>query len=251
MLIGGELGYRVLQHFPTPRSWQIRLSSVSAPTPGKLESYWGHDIWEELAGRTVIDFGCGTGADTIEIARHGAERVIGLDIVAEALAVAERAAERANVADRCCFQTTTTEKADAILCLDSFEHFSDPAGILRTMAGLLKPGGTVLVSFGPPWLHPYGGHSFSAFPWAHLIFTEKSLLRWRSHHCGDGATRFGEVRGGLNQMTIRRFERLVADSPLQIRDFEAIPIRPVRLLHNRLTREFFTSMVRCKLRLNS
>jgi SAM-dependent methyltransferase len=237
----------VLQRFPTPPSWQSRLTDSSSPTPGKLESYWGASIWDQLAGRTVIDFGCGTGGDSIEIARHGAARVIGLDIVPQALAVAERAAKQANVADRCRFQTTTDEKADAILSLDSFEHFGDPAGVLRTMADLLKPGGTAYVSFGPPWLHPYGGHSFSVFPWAHLVFTERALLRWRSRYCQDGATRFGEVRGGLNQMTLRRFERLVADSPLQTVDFTAIPIRPVRLLHNRLTREFFTSMVRCKL----
>lgn len=247
MVIGGELGYRLLQHFPTPRSWQSRLTDSSSPTPGKLENYWSAAIWDELAGRTVIDFGCGTGGDSIEIARHGAARVLGLDIVPQALAVAARAAERANLADRCTFQTTTGEKADAIICIDSFEHFADPANILRTMADLLKPGGTAYVSFGPPWLHPKGGHSFSVFPWAHLVFTERALLRWRSRFCSDGATRFGEVRGGLNQMTLRRFERLVEESPLHMRDFESIPIRPVRFLHNRLTREFFTSMVRCKL----
>ena len=48
-------------------------------------------------------------------------------------------------------------------------------------------------------------------------------------------------------MTLARFERLVRESPLRMTDFTAIPIRPVRRLHNRLTREFFTSMVRCKL----
>ncbi len=157
MLIGGEIGYRVLQNFPTPRTWQSRLSNATTPTPGKLEIYWGDEIWQELIGRTVIDYGCGTGGDTIEIAKHGAARVIGLDIVPEALAVAHRGAERANVADRCIFQRTTTEKADVIICIDCFEHFADPAGTLRTMAQLLKPGGIVLVSFGPPWLHPYGG----------------------------------------------------------------------------------------------
>lgn len=247
MLIGGELGYQVLQRFPTPRNWQASLSETALPTPSKLERYWGREIWEELADRTVIDFGCGTGGDSIEMARHGARHVLGLDIRPEALAVAARAAERANVADRCTFRTTTTDKADAILSIDSFEHFADPAGVLQTMAGLLKPGGTAFVSFGPPWLHPFGGHSFSVFPWAHLLFRERALLRWRALHCGDGATRFHEVRGGLNQMTLGRFERLVRASPLRMKEFTAIPIRPVRLLHNRLTREYFTSMVRCKL----
>jgi SAM-dependent methyltransferase len=250
MLIGGELGYRLLRRFPVPRSWQARLTRSARPQPGKLEAYWGPGIWEELAGRTVIDFGCGTGADAIDIARHGARQVIGLDIVREALDVAAAAAARANVSGRCTFGTTTTVKADRILSLDSFEHFADPGGVLETMAGLLKPDGCVLVSFGPPWFHPYGGHSFSVFPWAHLLFTEQALLRWRADYCTDGATRFGEVRGGLNQMTIRRFERLIRQGPFRLMDFTAFPIRGTRLFHNGLTREFLTSMVRCRLALS-
>ena len=74
----------------------------------------------------------------------------------------------------------------------------------------LQPGGEVLVSFGPTWYHPLGGHLFSVFPWAHLIFSEKALISWRSAFKTDGATRFSEVAGGLNQMTIAKFEALVA-----------------------------------------
>jgi SAM-dependent methyltransferase len=247
MRIGDEIAYRLLHCFPIPLSWQSRLNDSSSPSPSKLEAYWGTAIWDELAGRTVLDYGCGTGGDSLEIARHGARRVIGLDIFPKALEVAARASERANLAERCTFQTAAEEPVDAIVCVDCFEHFGNPAAVLRTMASLLKQGGTVFVSFGPPWLHPYGGHSFSVFPWAHLLFTEKSLLRWRARYCSDGAKRFHEVRGGLNQMTVRRFERLVEDSPFQMTEFATIPIHPLRLVHNRLTREFFTSIVRCKL----
>jgi SAM-dependent methyltransferase len=247
MILGGDLAYRVLRCFPTPCNWQLRLDEFSSPAPSKLEAYWGPEIWEALVGRAVLDYGCGTGGDSLEIARRGARRVIGLDIFPKALEIAARAADRANLAERCTFRTATEEKVDAIICIDCFEHFADPAAVLRTMAELLNPAGTVFVSFGPPWLHPYGGHSFSVFPWAHLLFTEKALLRWRALYCSDGATRFHEVRGGLNQMTIRRFQRLIEESPLRMTEFAAIPIRPFRLFHNRLTREFFTSIVRCKL----
>jgi SAM-dependent methyltransferase len=247
MLIGGELGYRVLQRFPIPLAWQKRPTNALLPGSSRLESYWGADIWRALRGRTVLDYGCGRGGDTVEIAKHGAARVFGVEIVPMALAAAAQAAECAGVAERCVFQTTATEKVDAIICIDCFEHFADPADVLRTMADLLLPDGTAYITFGPPWYHPYGGHSFSIFPWAHLLFTERALLRWRSCYCTDGATRFQEVRGGLNQMTVRRFERFVQESPLRMAEFETIPIRPVRQLHNRLTREFFTSMIRCKL----
>ncbi|MEP6741917.1 MAG: hypothetical protein ABJB61_05415 [bacterium] len=104
----------------------------------------------------------------------------------------------------------------------------------------------VIAAFGPTWYHPLGGHLFSVFPWSHLIFTEKALIRWRSDFKTDGAARFSEVEGGLNQMTIRRFERLVAESEFTFLEFEAVPIRKLRPLANRLTCEFLTAMVRCK-----
>jgi hypothetical protein len=115
------------------------------------------------------------------------------------------------------------------------------------MASLLKPEGFILASFGPTWLHPRGGHLFSVFPWAHLIFTEKALIRWRSEFKSDGATRFSEVEGGLNQLTIRTFECLVEGSPCKIEWLETIPIRGLKFLRHHLLREWGTSLVRCKL----
>lgn len=142
----------------------------------------------------------------------------------------------------------TGEAADSVISIDTFEHFADPAGALETIYRLLKPGGECLISFGPTWYHPLGGHLFSVFPWAHLILSEQALMLWRAAFKHDGATRFGEVEGGLNRMTIRRFERLVATSSFASTvGFETVPIRRLRLLHNRLTREFTTAIVRCRL----
>src|SRR5262249_12349737 len=137
---------------------------------------------------------------------------------------------------------------DVVLSLDAFEHFSDPEGILGLLFDLLKPGGRLLASFGPTWYHPRGGHLFSVFPWAHLVFSERALLRWRSDFIADGATRFAEVRGGLTGLTVRRFERMGRVSRFETERLEVVPIRPLRFLANRLTREFTTSVVRAVLR---
>ena len=48
-------------------------------------------------------------------------------------------------------------------------------------------------------------------------------------------------------MTIARFEKLVAASPLRCADLDLVPIRKLRPFHNRLTREFTTAVVRCRL----
>jgi len=213
----------------------------------KLAVQMGEDIFTRISGKVVIDFGCGEGADAVEMAGKGAKRVIGIDNREDVLSAARQKALSAGVQNTCLFVSSTNELADIVVSMDAFEHFADPAEILRIMNNLLQPAGEVLVSFGPTWYHPLGGHLFSVFPWAHLVFSEKALIRWRSTFKTDGATRFSEVAGGLNQMTIAKFEELVAGSPLKLASLDLVPIRKLRHLHNRLTREFTTAIVRCRL----
>jgi SAM-dependent methyltransferase len=119
--------------------------------------------------------------------------VIGVDIQADMLSQARERALVAGVQDRCIFSSKPSGSSDVIISLDSFGHFSDPAGVLREMWTMLRPGGWVLVSFGPLWFHPLGGHLFSVFPWSHLLFSEKALIHWRNGIRDDGA-RFARLR---------------------------------------------------------
>jgi SAM-dependent methyltransferase len=213
----------------------------------KLRVLLGDELLEEARGKAVIDFGCGLGTEAIELAGV-ARSVVGVDTNVSLLDRARDRAAAAGLAERCTFSACPPPGAfDLIVSLDSFEHFGDPAAILETMYELLRPGGRVLISFGPTWFHPYGGHLFSVFPWAHLVFSESALIRWRADIRSDGATRFGEVEGGLNQMTIGHFERLVEQSRLRLRKLDAVPIRAIKKLHSRFTREFTTAIVRCVL----
>ena len=245
-VIGGTLGYRLLRRINTDGE-NVYCDGSSYQGLSKIETLLGKRIWNETKDKVVIDFGCGDGEDAVEVAARGATKVIGIDIRENALAKARKAALEHGVTERCVFTTQTDEKADVILSIDAFEHFDDPAAILKIMRSLLKADGCVLAAFGPTWYHPFGGHLFSPFPWAHLLFTEKSLIRWRSDFRSDGATRFCEAEGGLNQLTIRRFEAIVAASDFKFAEFEAVPIRKIHYLANRLTREFTTAIVRCKL----
>lgn len=245
-IIGGSLGYHLLRRISSDGETGYCDGSAYQGV-SKLEALLGDRVWRETQDKVVIDFGCGDGDDAVEVAKRGARRVIGIDIRQRALAKARQTAAQHNVAERCTFTTQTEEKAEVILSIDAFEHFDDPAEILRIMRRLLSDNGCVIAAFGPTWYHPLGGHLFSVFPWAHLLFTEKSLIRWRSDFKTDGATRFCEAEGGLNQMTIRRFEALIGESDFKFAEFEAVPIRRMQLLANRMTREFTTAIVRCKL----
>lgn len=239
------LQYRLLRRIaPTAPT---HMTGAAYAHTSKLQVLLGKDLLERIRGKDVLDFGCGVGAEAVEMAGV-ARSVFGLDILPTSLEKARERAAAAAVAERCTFGTTPpARKVDAIISLDSFEHFDDPGDILRKMYDLLRPGGQVIVSFGPPWYHPFGGHLFSVFPWAHLIFSEAALLAWRSDIRSDGARRFREVEGGLNQMTVNRFAKLVEASPFRLVHLEVVPIRKLRPVANGLTREFTTSIVRCVL----
>ena len=214
----------------------------------KLMTHFGPTIWSELQGKSVIDFGCGAGMEAIAMAKGGAISVTGIDVREGLLLKAREHAAQLGVSDRCRFLRETDEKVDTIISLDSFEHFADPEGELTKMSTLVLPTGEVRISFGWPWYHPYGGHLFSVFPWAHLLFSEPILIEWRAQKKSDGASRFKEVEGGLNQMSIARFENLINTSPFSTADFNLVPIQSIRWLHCPATREFTTALVQARLR---
>ena len=240
-----EAQYKLLRRIaPTPPT---TMDGSAFALKGKLPTLLGDAFLEEVKGKTVLDFGCGEGAEAVEMALAGAERVIGLDIQASLLARARTRAKEAGVEHRCNFCTETSEPADLITSIDAFEHFGEPKLALDAMYGLLRPGGTLVASFGPTWYHPLGGHLFSIFPWAHLMFSEDALIAWRSDFKTDGATKFHETAGGLNRMSIARFERIATESAFKVTTIEAVPIRKLQSIHCKWTREWTTSIVRARL----
>ena len=46
----------------------------------KLTVLLGDEFFTKIAGKVIIDFGCGEGTESVEMAGRGAKRVIGLDI---------------------------------------------------------------------------------------------------------------------------------------------------------------------------
>jgi len=243
--LGGEFGYRLLKRLVKATPGNNLTTAYDGKS--KVEVFFGPEIWKELADKTVLDFGCAAGIESVDMAQHGVSQVIGLDIRETALEKARVLAKKAGVENRCFFTTRCDSKVDVVVSLDAFEHFSDPLAMLGVMRSLLKDDGYVLACFGPTWYHPLGGHGFSIFPWAHLVFTESVQMRWYREDSGIAAYRFGEVAGGLNKLTVSRFIKIVSQSDFTLENFEPVPIRKLRLLANRLTREFTTAVVKCKL----
>lgn len=112
---------------------------------------WAERVAEGLAGRRVLDVGCGGGILAEAMAERGAQ-VLGIDLSDKALGVArlhglESGAKvdyRAVAAEALAAETPGA--FDIVTCMELLEHVPDPASTVAACAELAKPGGWVLVS---------------------------------------------------------------------------------------------------------
>lgn len=105
-----------------------------------------------LAGKRVVDIGCGGGILADAMARKGAE-VLGIDLSTKSLRVAQLhalEAETPNVQYReISAESLAAEQAagfDVVTCMEMLEHVPEPASIVRACARLVRPGGWVFFS---------------------------------------------------------------------------------------------------------
>ncbi len=154
------------------------------------------DLHASLAGKTVIDIGCGGGILAESMAARGAN-VTGIDMGNAPLAVARlHLKESGQTVD---YQHTTAEdfasqhaqQFDIVTCMEMLEHVPDPASTIGACAELVKPGGHVFFStinrHPKAWLLaivgaeyilnllPRGTHEYNNF------IKPSELVRWARH----------------------------------------------------------------------
>ncbi|ALM81855.1 bifunctional 2-polyprenyl-6-hydroxyphenol methylase/3-demethylubiquinol 3-O-methyltransferase UbiG [Bordetella sp. N] len=112
---------------------------------------WIQEIAGSLAGKQVLDVGCGGGILAESMAATGAT-VTGIDLAEKSLKVARlhglesgvkveyRAVPVEDLARE------QPERYDVVTCMEMLEHVPDPASIVRACSELVKPGGWVFFS---------------------------------------------------------------------------------------------------------
>ena len=105
-----------------------------------------------LAGKRVLDVGCGGGILAESMAKRGAS-VLGIDMGQAPLAVAQLHAQQQQVQDIEYRQVPVEQLAeeqphsfDVVTCMEMLEHVPDPASIVKACQKLVKPDGHVFFS---------------------------------------------------------------------------------------------------------
>ena len=104
-----------------------------------------------VTGKEVLDVGCGSGVYSVDFARRGARRVVGVDFSDNMLRLARQEAEQHRVADRCEFiradflEVELEDKFDISIAMGVFDYVPDQVSFLRKMAALTA--GKVIVAF--------------------------------------------------------------------------------------------------------
>ena len=107
----------------------------------------------QLAGKRVLDVGCGGGILSESMAKRGAAHVTGIDMAEKSLqtAQAHAATEGVDNIDYRCIRVEDLaaeqpHSFDVVTCMEMMEHVPDPAAIVKACSELVKPDGMVFFS---------------------------------------------------------------------------------------------------------
>jgi 2-polyprenyl-3-methyl-5-hydroxy-6-metoxy-1,4-benzoquinol methylase len=129
----------------------------------------------ELGGDTLLDFGCGTGAQTQLFAEHF-RRVLGVDITESSLVeAAPRVQAGATSAGLVCYDGASlpvrTGAVDLAISFEVLEHVRDEAAALEELARVLRPGGMLALSVPNKWwIFETHGAALPLLPWNRVPF---------------------------------------------------------------------------------
>jgi 2-polyprenyl-3-methyl-5-hydroxy-6-metoxy-1,4-benzoquinol methylase len=94
---------------------------------------------EPIKGRTFLDVGCGNALYSLELARKGAAKVVGIDISEVMIGLCKQSSENENLTDVCTFIQTDLldykpeSTFDVSFGIGLFDYVSDPLPVMKRM----------------------------------------------------------------------------------------------------------------------
>jgi len=214
--------------------------------PAFLESVAPWLAPDAMAGRAVLDVGCGWGGKAIYFAEHlRPARMEGFDLPGVFDPAVPVSYARDHGVSGCVFRTGHAEaipygdgEFDLLLCEDVLEHVADPSRTLQECRRVLRSGGTLVALF-PSFRMLDAHHLDRALTWPglHYLFSMKAWAAGLNHYL---LTHEGEVdfepfseaiatpfhrcaMRDLNGMNFRQFSELAGASGLRTETLRLLP----------------------------
>lgn len=99
---------------------------------------------EEVAGKTVLDVGCGSGRYALELAKRGAKQVVGIDYAGPMIELAGTLAREAGLSDICKFiqadflEYNFARKFDISLAMGVMDYTFEPGRLILKLKGITR-----------------------------------------------------------------------------------------------------------------
>lgn len=235
----------------------------------EIERFWMRFPEEfDVENCDVLDFGSGSGCLPICLAKKRAKTVLGLEINANytkfsRFNLQERFGEYSSIVRYESHELTSLEdqQFDMIFSKDVLEHVSDLPNIMKELVKKLKPGGKLVLGFGPLWHSPFGDHGVSkkvfgfGFPWLHLMMSEKLILKHINlERAQQNQKRVESICDfGMNQLEFRDYKQILFSLGLKVEYFytnrtnnkiaKIIGLLPIP----RFLERYFVRTIQCKL----
>jgi SAM-dependent methyltransferase len=153
------------------------------------------------AGDKVAEIGCAEGGVLAAFVENGCGRAFGTDIIQKRLDLGKKMSAIADLPIEFENHNIVDEEIpkdwlatfDLVILRDVIEHLDNPATALKSIKMMLKPGGSLFVTF-PPYYSPFGGHQhtlvnfWGRLPYIHLLpkfIFERMIASGRKNDIGE------------------------------------------------------------------
>lgn len=195
--------------------------------------------WLDVRGKSMLDIGCGLGGFERYYLERGACEVVAIDLSRPRILGAQEYVRATLTRPSLLFSEVDARRMafadnsfDLIVSSNTVEHIFGVEAALREMARVISPGGLICLSF-PPYNSPWGAHlgNWIKFPWCQVFFSERSLV---------GAANRLEEKQQLNawmpeaiQLDLRGLQEIPHLNRISLREFnrllQQVPLQPVKV----------------------
>ena len=226
----------------------LKSENINYFKHGKIENI---KFWKRLGSKPdfkdkrILDFGCGYGSLTLEIAASGAQKVIGVDSNNDVISFAKEnlRLNYPTLIDKVDFEVVDLLKTDKfrdidyIVTKDTFEHSLNLDQVLEKFHQILKKDGKAFVGFGPLYNFYNGDHgrTEAILPWFHIIIPEKILINRLNKKYKKNLNKIEDL--GLSKYSYKDYIRFFKESKFEITYFKTnFSDHPLSIIFNLLSK---------------